>query len=94
MIQVPRQTMVAADHRLDAELWKTVSRVHIAFTGDICQDNVAVVEEHLRKVALRPHDFAGTIINCVANEDPDRTTAGIEDPRNRQRIKPRKLQRV
>ena len=57
-------------------------------------DNVAVVGEHLRKVELRPHDFAGTIINCVANEDPDRTTAGIEDPRNRQRIKPRKLQRV
>jgi hypothetical protein len=53
-------------------------------------DNIAVVGEHLRKVTLRPCDFANTIINWVANENPDRTTAGIKDTRNGQRIKPRK----
>jgi len=45
-------------------------------------------------VALRPYDFARTIINRVANENPDETTTGINDPRHGQRIKPRELQRV
>jgi hypothetical protein len=54
VVQVPRFTVIVANNRFDAELRKTLGSVDISFPHDVCHHDVAVGQQHQRRMMSSP----------------------------------------